>query len=96
MGNSWSGSSGQVRAFPSKADFTERRSSSALLDKGFAALERDFELSQRAVGAGGFSPRGSDEEGIDEVESPQLSPQHATDTWQVLLIYILFKRVFQL
>ncbi|CAK9070405.1 unnamed protein product [Durusdinium trenchii] len=96
MGNSWSGSSGQVRAFPSKADFTERRSSSALLDKGFAALERDFELSQRAVGAGGFSPRGSDEEGIDEVESPQLSPQHATEGSMDLSLIWMDGSCFQL
>ena len=80
MGSSWS-SSGQVQAFPSKADFSQRRSSSALLDKGFAALERDFELSQRAERLGSSSPRSSDAEDVGEDESPQVSPKHGSESW---------------
>lgn len=82
MGGAWS--TGSIQAFSAPA-FSERRSSSALLDKGFAALERDFEASNRRLDVaertedfptlpvGRSSP---DEADFDQLESPALSPQH--------------------
>ena len=84
MGGAWS-STGSIQAFRAPA-FQERRSSSALLDKGFAALERDFEASNRRISDGSAERtedfplpvgRSSPEEtDFDQLESPALSPQH--------------------
>lgn len=89
MGGAWSSTSRSIQAFSAPA-FSERRSSSALLDtafKGFAALERDFEASNRRLDVaertedfpvlpvGRSSP---DEADFNQLESPALSPQHGS------------------
>ena len=80
MGGAWSSTSGSIQAFRVPA-FSER-SSSALLDKGFAALERDFEASNRRLDVAERTedfprlPVGRSSPDFDQLESPALSPQH--------------------
>ena len=91
MGAAWSGTS-SLQAFSNAQAaqaFAERRSSSALLDKGFASLERDFEASNRRFETDHFPVlpvRSSAEEAdFDQLESPAVSPQHVSDSWHKII-----------
>ncbi len=77
MGAARSSSSGEVQAFSS----TRRRSSSALLDKGFAALEREFEASRRfdSDKLEDSSEPSEESSPLNQLESPSLSPQHGSE-----------------
>ena len=76
MGAARSSTSGEVQSFSAR-----RRSSSALLDKGFAALEREFEASRRFDSDKLEDSSGPSEESspLNQLESPSLSPQHGSE-----------------